>query len=106
MMNTALVEIMDKTGHTLPSGHLNEELMAQLAVDIYKETGFENIGLPFCMTIEAEIMGSAIDMGSLTCEPKIEKEAYASVCDYPCGDINDLLGLGGGCLPYSVPLRG
>lgn len=94
MMNAALVEIMNKTGHTLPSSHRDEELMAQLAVDVYEETGFENIALPFCMTVEAEIMGSLIDMGSLSCEPKIKKEVYPSVHNVPFNEIGDLLGSG------------
>ena len=33
---------------------------------------------PFCMTVEAEVAGSDINLGSLSCEPKISKEAYPS----------------------------
>src|SRR5208283_1399120 len=83
MMNAAVVEIMDRADYGLPAAHYSEELMAGLAVEVYKKTGFENIGLPFCMTIEAEILGSRVNMGSLSCEPKIEKEAYPSVDDVP-----------------------
>lgn len=40
---------------------------------------FENFGVPFCMTVEAEVLGSEINYGSLGCEPKIQKEAFPSV---------------------------
>jgi [methyl-Co(III) methanol-specific corrinoid protein]:coenzyme M methyltransferase len=81
MMNAAVVEVMEKTGHTLPAAHHQGALMADLAWDVYEKTGFENFGLPFCMTIEAEALGSAVDYGSLTCEPKIRQEAFPSVKD-------------------------
>ncbi|MDR0721877.1 MAG: methylcobamide--CoM methyltransferase [Treponema sp.] len=81
MMNAAVVEVMEKTGHTLPAAHHQGALMADLAWDVYEKTGFENFGLPFCMTLEAEALGSAVDYGSLTCEPKIQQEAFSSVKD-------------------------
>ncbi len=79
MMNAAIVDIMKKTGHTLPAAHHSYELMSELAYDVYQNTGFENFGIPFCMTVEAEVLGSSIDYGSLKCEPKIYKEAYPTV---------------------------
>ena len=60
MMNAAIVEIMQQTGHILPAAHLDPELMAALAGDVHQATGFENIGVPFCMTVEAEALGSDI----------------------------------------------
>jgi [methyl-Co(III) methanol-specific corrinoid protein]:coenzyme M methyltransferase len=81
MMNAAVVEIMEKTGHTLPEAHHGGRLMADLAFDVSEHTGFENFGLPFCMTIEAEALGSAIDYGSLKTEPRIREEAFPSVAD-------------------------
>lgn len=87
MMNAAIVEVMEQTGHTLPAGHSDAGLMAQIALDVQERTGFENFGLPFCMTIEAEVLGSSIDLGSLTCEPKIAREAYPSVTAVEMGDI-------------------
>jgi [methyl-Co(III) methanol-specific corrinoid protein]:coenzyme M methyltransferase len=52
--------------------------MENLAYDVSVQTGFENFGLPFCMTIEAEALGSDINFGSLTCEPKIAREPFSS----------------------------
>lgn len=78
MMNAAIVEIMKKTGNTLPEAHHTGALMSSLAADVQKFTGFENFGIPFCMTVEAEALGSEVNFGTLECEPKIQKEAYAS----------------------------
>jgi MtaA/CmuA family methyltransferase len=79
MMNAAIVDVMNQTGHTLPAAHHDERLMAELAEDVWQNTGFENLGLPFCMTVEAEVLGSEIDFGSLACEPKIAREVFPSV---------------------------
>jgi [methyl-Co(III) methanol-specific corrinoid protein]:coenzyme M methyltransferase len=79
MMNAAIVEVMRETGHTLPAAHSDPELMAALAGDVHQATGFENLGVPFCMTVEAEVFGSDINIGSLECEPKIQREVFASV---------------------------
>jgi [methyl-Co(III) methanol-specific corrinoid protein]:coenzyme M methyltransferase len=85
MMNAAIVDIMEETGNTLPAAHHEGGLMEALAHDVQEHTGFENFGLPFCMTIESEALGSAVDFGSLKCEPKIQKEAFASVRDAAFG---------------------
>jgi MtaA/CmuA family methyltransferase len=94
MMNAAVVEAMEWSAYSLPAAHCSEEQMAGLAIEVYERTGFENIGLPFCMTVEAEMMGSRVNLGTLSCEPKIEKEAYPSVDDVPLSDIQDLLASG------------
>ena len=83
MMNAAVVEVMERTGYGFPAVHRSVELMAGLAIEVHEKTGFENIGLPFCMTVEAESMGSRVNIGSPSCEPKIEREAYPSVEDVP-----------------------
>jgi [methyl-Co(III) methanol-specific corrinoid protein]:coenzyme M methyltransferase len=90
MMNAAIVEVMTKTGHLLPDAHHTSDKMSDLAYDVYENTGFENFGIPFCMTVEAEALGSSINFGSLECEPKIQKEVFPSVNDVtflPAGTI-------------------
>jgi MtaA/CmuA family methyltransferase len=94
MMNAAVTEVMKKTGHLLPEAHSDGKLMAELAYDIHEATGFENFGVPFCMTVEAEVLGSAINMGSLSSEPKIAKEKYPSVSNVEFKDVNQLLSSG------------
>lgn len=101
MMNSALVEVMNKGGHKLPEGHHDGKIMTELAKDVHEMTGFENFGIPFCMTVEAEVLGSEINYGTLACEPKIQKEVFNSVSDVafkPLGSmeknnrVNSILG--------------
>ncbi|MBI1921047.1 MAG: methylcobamide--CoM methyltransferase [Geobacter sp.] len=91
MMNAAIVDVMETTGHTLPAGHGDAGLMAEIATDVHRATGFENIGIPFCMTVEAEVLGSEINFGSLECEPKIEREPFPSVRQVEFRDISGML---------------
>jgi [methyl-Co(III) methanol-specific corrinoid protein]:coenzyme M methyltransferase len=76
MMNAAIVDVMKATGHELPAAHHDDKLMSELAYDVNELTGFENFGIPFCMTVEAEVLGSEINYGTLECEPKIQKEVF------------------------------
>jgi [methyl-Co(III) methanol-specific corrinoid protein]:coenzyme M methyltransferase len=91
MMNAAVVDVMNKTGHTLPEAHHDDKLMAELSHDVYEHTGFENFGIPFCMTVEAEVLGSEINFGTLAVRPKIEKEVFASVSKIEYRDIDKIL---------------
>lgn len=79
MMNAAIVDVMNAGGHTLPAAHSDWRLMSSLAADVQQLTGFENIGIPFCMTVEAEALGSEINFGTLECEPKIARERFGGV---------------------------
>ena len=94
MMNAAIVDVMNHTGHTLPEGHFRSDLMAELAGDVQKDTGFENFGIPFCMTVEAEVLGSEIDFGTLACEPKIARELFPSTEAVVFRDIGSMLDAG------------
>jgi [methyl-Co(III) methanol-specific corrinoid protein]:coenzyme M methyltransferase len=91
MMNAAIVDVMNKTGNTLPEAHHDDKLMAELSKDVHEYTGFENFGIPFCMTVEAEVLGSDINFGTLACEPKIEKEVFSSVSRVEYKDISETL---------------
>jgi len=85
-----VVGVMERTGHTLPAAHHDEHLMAELALAVRLNTGFENLGLPFCLTVEAEVLGSEIDFGTLTCEPKIAREVFPSVRQVEYRDVGQL----------------
>jgi [methyl-Co(III) methanol-specific corrinoid protein]:coenzyme M methyltransferase len=91
MMNAAIIEIMQNSGHTLPEAHVDPQRMADLAQDVHRYTGFENIGVPFCVTVEAESLGSEINLGTLECEPKIAKEKFPSVAAVEFRDIPKLI---------------
>jgi [methyl-Co(III) methanol-specific corrinoid protein]:coenzyme M methyltransferase len=91
MMNASIVEVMNSSGYTLPAAHDSPELMASLAGAIQSQTGFENLGVPFCMTVEAELLGSTINKGTLACEPKITREAFPSVEKVVYRDIDEMM---------------
>ena len=63
----------------LPEAHLDARKMADLAKAIYDEKIFENIGVPFCMTIEAEDMGSVVDFGNEIYEPHVIEYAFDNI---------------------------
>lgn len=80
-MNSAIVDVQKAHGHVLPRAHSDVDEMSALAYDVHDMTGFENFGIPYCMTIEAEVLGSEINFGTIECEPKIQKERYARAAD-------------------------
>jgi [methyl-Co(III) methanol-specific corrinoid protein]:coenzyme M methyltransferase len=94
MMNSAIVDVMKSSGITLPEAHHDSNLMAKLANVIREYTGFENFGIPFCMTVEAEVFGSKINLGSLTCEPKIAQEIFPDSTSVVFRDVANLLNQG------------
>lgn len=91
MMSATVIDVMNSTGITLPAAHHDGELMARLAEAVQQHTGFDNFGIPFCMTVEAEAAGSEVDFGTLECEPKIVKERFPDNQSVVYEDIEALL---------------
>ena len=71
MMNAVVVGLMDRCGIAWPEAHTDPVKMADLARAVYDHKMFENYGVPFCMTVEAEAMGAPVDMGDRECEPHV-----------------------------------
>ena len=82
MMNMITTELMDKSNIFWPNAHLNGEKMAQLAIANYENGCFENYGVPFCMTIEAEALGAKATLGTKEYEPHVTEYAIESVSEY------------------------
>lgn len=82
MMNMITTELMDVCGVTWPEAHTDAELMAKLALASYEQGCFENVGVPFCMTIEAEEMGAEVTMGTKNFEPHVTAYAGNSVKEW------------------------
>lgn len=82
MMNMIITELMERTGIMWPDAHIDANKMADLAAAVYEYGMFENYGVPFCMTIEAEAMGAGIDMGSKIFEPHVVDYVIDSVSEY------------------------
>lgn len=79
MMNMIVGELQERCGVFWPQAHRDPERMAELASAIYTEGILDNIGVPFCMTVEAEAMGSQVDMGDQYTEPRVTAYAVDSV---------------------------
>lgn len=71
MMNMVTAPLMEACGVSLPEAHSSAEQMAALAKAVYDWGCFENVGVPFCMTVEAEAMGASVDLGSAIFEPRV-----------------------------------
>lgn len=82
MMNMITKDIMDISGVYWPEAHNDPEKMAKLTVSMYENGGFENYGVPFCMTVEAESMGAKVKMGTDITEPRVSEYPINSVTEY------------------------
>lgn len=82
MMNMVIAEIMEDVGIEFPGAHMNAQMMADLATAVYEKGCFENYGVPFCMTIEAEEFGAKVDMGTNIYEPHVVEYAIHSVKEW------------------------
>jgi len=82
MMNMVTAELMEKAGVYLPEAHSDARKMADLAKAVYTSGCFENVGVPFCMTVEAEAMGAPVDMGTNIFEPRVTGYVMESVSEY------------------------
>ena len=81
MMNMVTAELMEQAQTYLPDAHSDARKMADLAKAVYEYRCFENVGVPFCMTVEAEAMGAPVKMGSDVVEPHIAQYVMDSVCE-------------------------
>ncbi len=78
-MNMAVVDVMDAVGEAWPRAHEDATSMATLVAGMAELGGIENLGAPFCMTIEAEAMGARVDLGARETEPRVTEYAIESL---------------------------
>ena len=57
MMTMVVKEAMEAINIFWPAAHDDADLMAGLTLGMAELGGIENLGVPFCMTVEAEGMG-------------------------------------------------
>jgi len=81
MMTMAVCQAMDLLDVSWPEAHENPRLMADLTFGMTKLAGIENLGVPFCMTVEAEGMGAGIDLGNQTREPHVTRYVMNTMSD-------------------------
>lgn len=78
MMNAAVTEIvssLERMHDGKQGGNHNIHVtdMVEAAKKVHEQTGFENYGVPFCMTAEVEPLGIETDYGSALIEPRVTK---------------------------------
>lgn len=82
MMNMITTQLIEETGIPFPEAHMDAAMMANLASAVYEKVCFENYGVPFCMTIEAEDFGAKVSMGTNIYEPHVIEYAINSVKEW------------------------
>ncbi len=60
MMNSATVDVIESLGLSFPKVHPDAGAMTRLSTAVEEKTGFENFGVPYCMTVEAEVLGLSL----------------------------------------------
>jgi len=76
---TVAVEQMEKIGVFWPEGHKDPEKMAILAAAAWEQAGLEGMGVPFCQTVEAEILGCQLKWeNKKNSIPSVPFRGYAS----------------------------
>jgi [methyl-Co(III) methanol-specific corrinoid protein]:coenzyme M methyltransferase len=68
MMSACVTEISDQIGG---GQHSDKAAMVKAARQINELTGFENYGVPFCLTAEVEVLGASVNLGDNLIEPRI-----------------------------------
>ncbi len=79
MMTMACREVMIQTGCRWPAVHRDAQKMAELSIAMRMETGLENLGIPFCMTAEAEAFGGEVEDGDEITNPHMAQYPLKSV---------------------------
>jgi [methyl-Co(III) methanol-specific corrinoid protein]:coenzyme M methyltransferase len=73
MMSLAVTEVMAAAGAGWPEAHCDQGAMLRLALAMQEATGFDNVALPFCMTVEAEAYGACVEMGDAVTQPRVKR---------------------------------
>lgn len=81
--SVSTVDFMKAYSAFWPSAHKDPAKMAKLGSAAHRLCGLDNISLPFCMTIEAEVLGATIDFH----EDKIK---WPSIREFYAKDPSDL----------------
>jgi len=81
MMSMANIEVMEMTKCYWPEAHRSPKKMARLVKAMHDITGIENMGVPFCMTVEAEAFGSQVNYGCARVHPRVVKEVMQTIRD-------------------------
>lgn len=95
MMNMAVTEAMERLKCGWPEAHTDPARMARLARGMADLGSLDNVGVPFCMTVEAESMGAEVYLGTWETEPRVVRYPLERVEDWPTLNPLDLGGRAG-----------
>lgn len=70
MMSACVTEISDQVGD---GHHSGTNAMVSAARKINELIGFENYGVPYCLTAEVEALGASVNLGDNLIEPRVTR---------------------------------
>lgn len=76
MTQSATVDQMEAINVFWPDAHDDPVQMAELGMAANKVIGFESARIPFCLTVEAEILGTTVDRGKIDRTPMVKSHPY------------------------------
>ncbi len=82
MMNAAVTEVVEpiiKSRGGRGNHNIHSKDMVEAARRVHDQTGFENYGVPFCMTAEVEPLGIQTDYGDAFMEPRVTQYTELSI---------------------------
>ncbi len=76
MMNASVTELLQD----VRANHNSDvDAMVEVAIKVHALTGFENLGVPFDMTVESEPLGACVDWGDKELEPRVTQYSEVSI---------------------------
>ena len=90
-MTATPAEVVGARAIRFPKPTRTPRAMAGLALAAARITGFKSVGVPLCVTVEAEAFGAAIDLGDASTEARIVQEPFASVLTAIVPPVEELL---------------
>jgi [methyl-Co(III) methanol-specific corrinoid protein]:coenzyme M methyltransferase len=76
MTTSVTIDQMKAVGAYWPQAHTDSKEMALLAYAAHSVVGFESVRVPFCLTVEAEIMGVNVDLGMMDRTPMVKDHPF------------------------------
>jgi [methyl-Co(III) methanol-specific corrinoid protein]:coenzyme M methyltransferase len=77
MTTSVTLDQMRAVGAYWPEAHTDAKEMALLAYAAHAVVGFESVRVPFCLTVEAEIMGAKVDLGRIDRTPMVKGNPFS-----------------------------
>jgi [methyl-Co(III) methanol-specific corrinoid protein]:coenzyme M methyltransferase len=93
-MSAAVSSVLAEAGLAFSAVHGDGTAMGRAAIAVARASGFENVGLPLCATVEAEALGSEVAPADDRTEPRVLRERYRSVAEIGALDVDAALDRG------------